>query len=199
MKTYSQSLQDRFALEVFGRNGTYLEVGAREPVLWNNTKLLEECGWKGVSIDILDAWKDKWSTERTNPLVIDNALKLDYVKLLEEHNLPMHINYLSMDIEPVLNSYLALKRIHEQGITFDCITFEHEHFAKESKRDWIDFKYTSYKYLKSQGHKIAVQNVWFTNEYTNTRCIFETWFVRKDNENYESPQEFDKWRVKFYD
>ncbi len=34
---YSQAGQDLFALELFGKNGTYIDVGSGEPKIGNNT------------------------------------------------------------------------------------------------------------------------------------------------------------------
>lgn len=52
MKSYSQANQDLAALELFGENGTFLEVGSGPPINISNTYLLEtEHGWSGVCID----------------------------------------------------------------------------------------------------------------------------------------------------
>ena len=42
----SQSFQDVFAYQIVGNNGTYIEIGAREPISMSNTYNLEtEGGW----------------------------------------------------------------------------------------------------------------------------------------------------------
>ena len=38
---YSQAGQDLFAIELFGYNGTYIDIGAGDPVKGNNCYLLE--------------------------------------------------------------------------------------------------------------------------------------------------------------
>jgi len=50
-KNYSQVYQDMFVLSMLDgkKNGTYLEIGASDPIVDNNTYLLEtEFGWKGI-------------------------------------------------------------------------------------------------------------------------------------------------------
>ena len=48
ISNYSQAGQDLFALELFGKNGTYIDVGSGEPKIGNNTYSLEvENNWKG--------------------------------------------------------------------------------------------------------------------------------------------------------
>jgi glycosyltransferase involved in cell wall biosynthesis len=50
---YSQAGQDLFAYELFGKAGTYVDVGSGEPKRGNNTFILETLyNWKGFSVDI---------------------------------------------------------------------------------------------------------------------------------------------------
>ena len=50
---YSQAAQDLFAYELFGKAGTYIDVGSGEPKRDNNTYMLESLyNWKGFSVDI---------------------------------------------------------------------------------------------------------------------------------------------------
>ena len=61
-KNYSESFQDIFVLQCFNgkKNGTYLEIGAGNPISGNNTYLLsDKFGWEGLSIDYgYDDWND---------------------------------------------------------------------------------------------------------------------------------------------
>ena len=57
-------------------------------------------------------------------MLIADALTFDYSKLAKKH-----FNYLSCDINPTGNTFTALKRAIESGITFDIITFEHDYYT----------------------------------------------------------------------
>ena len=55
---FSQSGQDQFAYNISGSNGTYLEIGAHDPVINSNTFNLEvKCEWKGISIEYDKSFK----------------------------------------------------------------------------------------------------------------------------------------------
>ena len=121
----SQVHQDVFALKT-AKIKTYIEIGAAGPIKYNNTYLLEKNGWQGFSLELnqnrVDQWFEEWS-DRKNKIYCADAIAFDYVSALEENNLSTHIGYLSCDIDPPENTFAALRRVIEQGITFDCITF----------------------------------------------------------------------------
>ena len=53
-KSYSQCGEDLF-IENFFKNknyGTYLDIGAFNPIKFSNTLLLYKKGWKGINIDL---------------------------------------------------------------------------------------------------------------------------------------------------
>ena len=78
---YSQVGQDIFALNLFGKEGTYLEVGAFQPKLDSNTYLLEvENNWKGFSLELKESLKPIWDNckERSNPIYFADALLFDF-------------------------------------------------------------------------------------------------------------------------
>ena len=51
---YSQCYQDLFVLTALDgkKDGNYIEIGAGRPYYGNNTALLKQWGYKGVSLDI---------------------------------------------------------------------------------------------------------------------------------------------------
>lgn len=63
---YSQLGQDTWVLEKHPTPGYYLEIGAHHPENGSNTKLLEEYGWNGLSVDPFPV--GEWKTRR-NPIV----------------------------------------------------------------------------------------------------------------------------------
>lgn len=179
----SQVHQDQFALKTATKN-TYIEIGAAGPIKYNNTYLLEQNGWSGFSIELEPNKVAEW-TERKNKIYCDNALTFDYIKALEENKLPQRIGYLSCDIEPVENTFSALKRVIEQGISFDCITFEHDKYQSE-----IDYDPIVTEYLNDKGYKVAVKDVY---RWRKRPCYFETWYVNSDIEFAEIS--WDEWKV----
>jgi hypothetical protein len=176
LKSNSQSFQDIFAILTCKRN-TFIEVGAARPKLVNNTFLLDQLNWRGFSIELSKKFSDNWAEsinagERTTIFYHGDALEFDYIKALHDNNLPNRIGYLSCDIDPAINTFNALVKIIDQGIEFDCITFEHDAYREKE-----DFSLKSKDFLCSKGYKIAVYNV---TDHLNNH--YETWFVKNDIE-----------------
>ena len=61
-KNYSQTFQDLFVLYVLKgkRDGFYIEVGGGKPFHGNNTALLKEFGWDGVTFEIMNLYFRKY-------------------------------------------------------------------------------------------------------------------------------------------
>ncbi len=193
---YSQAGQDLFALELFGACGSYIDIGAGEPIDANNTYMLEvEKSWRGFSIDYGDNDIDKltilqklWKncSERKNRIYWSNALTFDYKLALLENNLKNDIDFLSCDIDPQEKTFQALKKIISDGIRPKFIAFETDYY-----REKINYSYLAYEFLKPYGYKVAVSNV-YSNLKKNK--IFETWFVR-NNIDFQNI-EYSKWLKK---
>lgn len=187
MDKLSQADQDLFALSIIGKDGTYIEIGANRPMKNSNTYNLEVVnGWKGFSIELDQSHQRYWkkAPERKNRVYWESALSFNYIAALKENNLPMHINYLSCDIEPPYNTFKALENVIEQGVTFDCITFEHDLYNYSEQ----DFNVIVINYLASKGYKVAVSNVYCDVPENH----FETWFVKNDIEF--TPIDFKDWK-----
>lgn len=170
----SQCWQDAFVHNICGDKGTYIEVGGSWPVKNSNTYSLEiYANYKGFSIELdKEMYYQPWKTSiRNNKIYWDNALTFDYNKAALENNLTKHINYLSCDIEPPENTFKALCKVINDGITFDVITFEHELFKSK-----INYDKLVTELLLDHGYKIAVSNVY----HKKSTDFFETWYVNKD-------------------
>jgi len=182
----SQCWQDVFAHSICGNGGTYIEIGGSWPKKNSNTYSLELfANYKGFSIELdKEMYFNPWSeSERKNKIYWDNALTFDYKNAVEENNMSTHINYLSCDIEPPENTFNALIKIINDGITFDVITFEHELFKCKTNYDIL-----ARDFLLSNGYKIAVSNVYHKKESD----IFETWYINKDIDYKE--QLYSTWK-----
>lgn len=190
---YSQAGQDLFAAELFGDNGTYVDIGAGEPVNLNNTYLLEvKKNWKGISIDYGDHDKEKikelkklWNNckERKNKIYWADALTFDYKHALKENSINYDIDFLSCDIDPQKNTFLALKKIINDGVRPKYIAFETDYY-----RENTNYSDLAYDFLRPYNYKIGVKNV-YSNLKKNK--IFETWFV-SETVNFNTV-EYYKW------
>ena len=184
---YSEAGQDIFALNLIGKNGTYLEVGGFKPKLDSNTYILEtQNNWRGITIEFKKELQSLWSSckERKNRIYFEDALKFDYKTALEENNLPLHLNYLSCDIDPRDKTFAALEKILKEGLSFDFISFEHDDYTSDES-----YHKLASEYLIPKGYKIAVNNIYPKNKKNK---IFETWFVNSKI-NFE-PIEFSEWK-----
>ena len=194
---YSQAGQDIFAYELFGKQGTYIDIGAGEPKRGNNCYMLEvKKQWKGFSVEfgdsnskLRDGLKNRWKKfpERKNKVYWEDAISFNYKEGLIDNNLNGEIDFLSCDIDPQEHTFLALKKVIEDGVRPNYIAFETDFY-----REKIDYSDLAFKFLKPYGYKIGVKNV-FSNLKTNK--IFETWFVR-ENLDYKTI-DYKDWIKKY--
>ncbi|HEV8050911.1 MAG TPA: hypothetical protein VGP47_00335 [Parachlamydiaceae bacterium] len=128
---FSQASQDHFThiicnafLPPTGR-GCYLEIGSSDPIFNNNTYYFEKnFNWEGISIEIEESYREQWYEVRQNPLLIEDALKVDYHAVLQ--SFPRLMDYLSLDVD---GSYdLVLQRIPFDQHVFKVITIEHDFY-----------------------------------------------------------------------
>jgi hypothetical protein len=137
--TYSQIGQDIFVRNILQekRCGLFFDIGCGYPKYINNTYLLEKhYDWHGISIDLDSGYRQQWLDHgRTSIILIEDATKTNYQDLmgsLAKDTGSNRIDYLSMDLEPPINTLLALKRIPFDDFRFSVITFEHDSYRKDS-------------------------------------------------------------------
>lgn len=186
-KKVSMSFQDEFAYNLFGRSGTYIEIGGHDPIRHSNTYNLEvSAEWKGFSIELDTMHQSSWENcqERKNKIFWADALTFDYKNTSKNLLMPEVINYLSIDIEPAENTFNALKLIINQGLVFDIITFEHDGY-----REKTDFNLAAIEFLDKNGYKVAVSDVYFKKKQKSQPKIYETWFINK---------KYKKWKTLSY-
>jgi hypothetical protein len=188
---FSQSGQDQFAYNISGSNGTYLEIGAHDPIINSNTFNLEvKCNWNGISVEYDKSFQKSWVDNklRKDNVVWDDAFNINYSSLIKQRALPYRLNYLSCDIEPAENTFNILKKIISSKLNFDFISFEHDKYSIGSKYEDL-----SIKYLKDCNYKVAVKNVYSRNKRYK---IYETWFVNNDIDFEEI--DYSVWKKKYY-
>ena len=172
-RNFSQVYQDLFVLSMLNgkRNGTYLEIGTAGPEHGNNTKLLEEWGWKGVGIEWDTRLANSYATERKNPVLNQDALKTDYIELTQKIAENGVIDYLQLDCEPASTTYEIMTRIPFNLVKFAVITYEHD--------DYVDmtgtYRNLSRQFLRSRGYELVVSDI-SPDGVSN----FEDWWVHPD-------------------
>lgn len=125
-ENYAHSWQDIFVLSMLdGKvDGTYLEIGANVPILYNSTFLLEKFfNFTGISIDKLDlslAWKIR---PKANFLCQD-AVMLDYHALLNNNFKQKQIDFCQIDIDSAIDHLTILKSLLSSGYRFSVFTYE---------------------------------------------------------------------------
>jgi hypothetical protein len=156
MDFYSQIGQDRLVLKYLKnkKNGTFVDIGCGFPKYINNTYLLEtEFDWNGVSVDLIMYTEQDgltWNDSRKTKLVLNDALTIDYSTLFKENNLPINIDYLSMDLEPPDLSLECLFKIPFDEYQFNIITFEVDN-NREGDENRIN---KSREFLTSKGYTL---------------------------------------------
>ena len=188
---FSQSGQDQFAYNISGSNGTYLEIGAHDPVINSNTFNLEvKCNWNGISVEYDKSFKMSWGDNklRKNDVVWDDALNINYSSLIKQRELPNRLNYFSCDIEPAENTFNILKKVISSELNFDFISFEHDKYSIGNKYEDL-----SIEYLKNYNYKVAVKDVYSRNKRYK---IYETWFVNNDIDFEE--MDYSVWKKEYY-
>jgi hypothetical protein len=135
-KHYSLSGQDIFVSSLL-RSSTaanyYVEVGAGWPIKINNTYLLESVyNWSGISIDFDREMSNNFNETRINKCLFADATKIDYLNLFISENLPLELDYLSLDIDPAYQTLLVLSLIPFETYRFKVITFEHDAYKNGS-------------------------------------------------------------------
>jgi hypothetical protein len=174
VRNHSQVYQDMFILSMTNgkRNGTFLEIGGAEPYKGNNTALLEKSfDWKGVSIEYDQKFVDNYRRNRSTKLIHEDALLIDYKKLLQENFDGNTVDYLQLDIEPARHTYECMLKIPFDEYKFAVITYEHDYYVDVTK----SYREKSREFLSSKGYVLVVNDI-SPDGISN----FEDWWVHPD-------------------
>jgi hypothetical protein len=153
VQSCSQAHQDLFVLAVLDgkRGGTFLEIGAGEPIRDNNTWLLESMfGWTGLTIDKAPAAAGEFAARRRCAFLLGDALTLDYPDVLAKF--VGRIDYLSLDIDD--QTLQCLRVLPLDSCRFAVVTLEHDAYngstlAREKSR----------ALLSARGYELVAGNV----------------------------------------
>jgi hypothetical protein len=188
-QSYSQALQDMWVLSVLNgkKNGTFLEIGAYNPVFISNTFLLERYfGWSGVSIDYDSSVEPQFkNVGRTAKFITADATKLDYDEILSEFP-SNRLSYMQIDVEPNIQSLNCLKTIPFDKYKFSTITFEHDAYNKEYPKEYNDtIRKESEEILESYGYIAIAKNI-----ENLGGDEFESWWLFKEDFDEETINKF---------
>jgi tetratricopeptide (TPR) repeat protein len=164
---FSQTFQDMFTLSMLDglKNGNYLEIGAADPYKGSNTALLEDLGWSGISLEILDYEVEKFRKVRRNPVVLCNALEYDY------STLPKVVDYLQVDCEPPAITYEIMTKLPFDKTDFKVITYEHDFYTDLTGK----YRQLSRDFLTSKGYLLVAANI-----APDLTSAYEDWWVKPE-------------------
>lgn len=165
---YSQAGQDIFVLSVLNgkKNGKFLDIGASDPKIINNTFMLEkQFGWSGTQIEIDQTLADKCKSERSSNVICNDATKVDYNQVFEQLG---EIDYMSLDIDG-LPTLEVLQKLPFDKFKIKVITFEHDSYRVGS-------------YIRDESRKIfdSFGYVRVCGDVANENNIYEDWYINKD-------------------
>lgn len=195
----SQIGQDIFVLSLLkGKtNGRYIEIGAHDPIIINNSYILEKFyNWTGVSLDLQQWCIDYFNRQRTNPAILQDATTADYAEIFKNLGwTDKVIDYATVDIEPSIATYHALVKLLDSGYKFSVITFEHANY-----QDPDGSREKSREFLTNLGYDLLVPNVRILSD----QYELEDWWVHPDlvdmnhAEQFRSTSEFIFWKTYLY-
>lgn len=178
-----QAAQDYFVRKVLKekRDGTFLEIGSRDPVEINNSYRLEmDLGWRGFMVEYDISYEHSYLQKRPKsiPLMRD-ATKIDYRKEFEKHSFPKVVDYLQIDLEVENRSTLTtLENLEKQCMrdyTFRVITFEHDIY----RGDFFNTRSKSRYIFDKHGYELVFKDV------KHNGFSYEDWYVHPDHVDME--------------
>jgi hypothetical protein len=182
IKSNSESYQDFFVAIAnrIKKNGFFIEIGSAWPNHINNTYLLEkEFNWKGIMIEYDKRYLDSYKEIRPNSIhVIQDATKIDYVKLFDDNNVPLNIDYLQIDLnvedESTLNTLKLFDKYIFDKYKFATITIEHDFY----RGDYFNTRYISRQILHKRGYILLFPDI--SIGIGNVYKPYEDWWVHPD-------------------
>lgn len=164
---YSQAAQDIFVLIALNgkKNGKFLDIGASEPQIINNTYLLEtNFNWRGILIEIDKKLASKCKKYRKSPVICEDATKINYEEIFKKLE---EVDYLSLDIDKGNLNVLNILPLEKYKIK--VITFEHDVYGGDKK-----IQIESRKIFNKFGYERICEDV------ANGGKKYEDWYVHPD-------------------
>lgn len=182
MKTNSQASQDIFVREItrHKKNGTFIEIGSNNPVICNNTYILEnEYNYRGIMVEYDSSFETSYKIYRPNSIhIIGDAQIVDYKSILDTNSFPTNIDYLQIDLDVDNKSTLNVLELFNQTVLpyykFATITFEHDIY----RGDYFNTREISRQIFSDNGYVLLFPDV--SLHWEGRDCQFEDWYVHPD-------------------
>src|SRR6478609_3112907 len=182
-KSHSQSGQDVFAYFTCETDkGTFLDIGAANPVVGNNSYGLECKGWSGITIDVSAEYAPKYVGVRKAPLQVMDMTKINWAEFVSKNPmLQKPVDYLSFDIDEA--SLIVLRTVPFDELRFRTITIEHDAYRHGDK-----FRGEMRTILQGAGYELLAADVivyylWEGSPETVALkgfLPFEDWYVKPE-------------------
>ena len=174
-----QAEQDKFVLKVLKekKNGYFLEIGSNEPIHINNSYLLEtKYDWKGIMVEYDSKFLPLYNEHRQNSIhVINDATTVDYKTIFEINNMPLHFDYLQIDLEADNGSTIkTLQKLDNEifdTYKFATVTFEHDIYHN----NFDNTRLKSRDIFKKRGYICVFEDI--NNQGLHP---YEDWYVHPD-------------------
>lgn len=183
----SQTGQDKFVLNCLKekQNGFFLEIGSAEPIIHNNTFILENSyNWKGIMVEYDSKFYETYKKVRPNcHHIINDATTVNYKTQLEAQNAPLNMDYLQIDLEIGNNSpLLTLQKLDSDVFDkykFATVTFKHDIYSTMLYKTDKPFnpvtRRTSREIFSKRGYMRVFEDVNNCGENP-----YEDWYVHPD-------------------
>lgn len=167
----SNSLQDDFVLKIFNyrKSGFFIDIGCGSETDGSNTYRLELNGWTGVRID--NEQKES-IIKRNSHFVLDDALTIDYSKLLDSVNCEK-IDYASFDIDEATTNLIKIFPFDKYKPS--VITIEHDRY-RLGDLDCLAQR----EILSSHNYRLLCKDVLVDTWISWTKAPYEDWWVNPD-------------------
>lgn len=175
-RKYSGEKQDEFVYHVLAKNmktnGYFLDFACGHPVDHNNTYLLEKLlAWRGLAID--NSKTVYWSQYRTSSkFMLGDVMDAELHMKIQENLETNIVDYISLDVDCAGRQlgHLAFQHVMKAGITFKCMTLEHESFKHGDLLTSL-----SRPMLFDKGYHLLFEDVSFEDG-----AAFEDWWINPE-------------------
>jgi hypothetical protein len=182
MNTNSQASQDIFVRSVlnYKKEGTFLEIGSNDPIIHNNTYVLEnDYDWKGIMVEYDTTFLNSYKSYRKKSIhILSDAQNVNYIDILDNNAFPLNIDYLQIDLDvnnkSTINTLELLNSTVFNKYKFATITFEHDIYTG----DYFDTRSKSRKIFEERGYELVFPDV--SVFWEGKQCQFEDWYVHKE-------------------
>jgi hypothetical protein len=180
--TFSQAFQDQFVLAALNhkKNGTFIEIGSNDPVVTNNTYLLEsQYNWRGLMVEYDGAFRYAYETKRPLSMYqISDARTVPYRAILDNNDFPTDIDYLQVDLDVDNRSTLDVIELLDKTILnkyrFACMTIEHDAY----RGNYFNTRQSSRQILQARGYILAFPDVRVF--WQGSQKPFEDWYIHPE-------------------